>query len=133
MKTLLTVVAFMCALIACPGPTVTPPLDACADASPLVKKACPTCPCQVDAASPTPAPKVDAAPAPPTTGYAAVCQHLALLGCQEGQNPNCANLIGKVQDAALGDLKPACLSAATSVAAIRACGTVTCTSAAKKK
>jgi hypothetical protein len=39
-----------------------------------------------------------------------------------------------VQDASLGDLKPACLLAAQTVAAVQACGTVACqVSAAKKK
>jgi hypothetical protein len=43
-------------------------------------------------------------------------------------------MLGKVQDASLGDLKPSCLNAATNVAAVQACGTVACTvSAAKKK
>jgi hypothetical protein len=138
MKTILALLTLLLAC-ACTPAAVTPPPDACADAaSPLDKKKCPACPCSADAApapAPTPAPVPDAAPAPlPTSGYVAVCQHLATLGCQEGANPSCATLIGKVQDASLGDLKPSCLLAAGSVVAVQACGTVACTvSAAKKK
>ena len=73
-----------------------------------------------------------AAPAP-VGGYAGVCGHLAALGCPEGANPSCATLIGKVRDASLGDLKPACLLAAGTVKAVQACGTVACAVPAAKK
>jgi hypothetical protein len=62
-----------------------------------------------------------------------VCSHLAALGCPEEADPTCAILIGKVQDASLGDLKPACLLAAGTVKAVQACGTVACAVPAAKK
>jgi len=134
-----TIVAFLLAgmtIVACTPAAVTLLPDACTDAGPLEKKKCPPCPCADAAPAPTPAPvptvAPDAAPAP-VGGYAVVCGHLAALGCPEGANPSCATLIGKVQDASLGDLKPACLLAAGTVKAVQACGTVACAVPAAKK
>ncbi len=138
MKTIVVFLLAVVTIVACTPAAVTPPPDACTDAGPLEKKKCPSCPC-ADAApapAPTPAPvptvAPDAAP-PPASGYVAVCQHLGALGCPEGANPSCATLIGKVQDASLGDLKPACLLAAQTVAAVQSCGTVACQAPAAKK
>lgn len=132
MKTIVVFLLAVVTIVACTPAAVTPPPDACTDAGPLEKKKCPSCPC-ADAApapAPTPAPvptvAPDATPAPAPVGYAAVCQHLAKLGCPEGQSPRCPILIGKVQDASLGDLKPACLMAATTQQAVQACGSVVC-------
>ena len=137
MKTIVVFLLAVMTIVACTPASVTPPPDACTDACPLEKK-CPSCPCAdgAPAPAPTPAPvptvAPDAAP-PPASGYVAVCQHLGALGCPEGANPSCATLIGKVQDASLGDLKPACLLAAGTVKAVQACGTVACVVPAAKK
>jgi hypothetical protein len=136
MKYNLALLFTIAVIVACTPAAVVPPTpDACADAAPLDKKKCPPCPVCGDA-SPAPAPAPtgvpEAGPAP-VNGYAAVCQHLGALGCPEGANPSCATLIGKVQDAALGDLKPACLLAAQTATAVQACGTVRCSATAKAR
>jgi hypothetical protein len=55
----------------------------------------------------------------------AACANLAKLGCPEG-GTSCVATIQHASSAGVTDLKPACLAAATSQDAARACGTVTC-------
>lgn len=59
-------------------------------------------------------------------GYAAVCGHLAQLGCPEGQDPGCVAVLTAVQGGRIEDLNPGCLLAAGSVSAAQACGSVAC-------
>ena len=60
---------------------------------------------------------------------ASACANLSALGCPEG-NPSggksCAETCEHTQSTHLTDLKPACLSAARTVADARACGSVAC-------
>lgn len=91
------------------------------------------------ACPPSPATVVDAgdgsAP-PPTatvvdsTSCAPACANLTKLGCPEGNPPAgvgaaCITTCQKAQAGGF-DMKPACLAAATSVAAVQACGSVAC-------
>lgn len=70
------------------------------------------------ATAPTPIP-VDAGT------VAAACANLAKLGCPEG-GASCVATIQHASSVGVTDLKPACLAAAMSQAAARACGSVTC-------
>jgi hypothetical protein len=65
-------------------------------------------------------------PEPAPVDYAAVCQHLADIGCSEGRAPSCARVFAQAQDDRLTDLKPACLLTAVDPPTARACGTVAC-------
>lgn len=65
-------------------------------------------------------------PGPDVTDYPAVCQHLAELGCPEGNAPECAAAFQRFQEGRMTDLAPACLMAAKSPAEARACGSVLC-------
>lgn len=62
----------------------------------------------------------------PTTDYSMVCQHLAELGCAEGRAPECATAFARIQEGKMSDLAPACLMAATTPEAARACKSVLC-------
>lgn len=69
---------------------------------------------------------LDAGPVPaldPTGCYAA-CVNLAVLGCSEGLTPTCATTCVAAQG--ITNLKTACLAAAKSASAARACGSVRC-------
>lgn len=70
-------------------------------------------------------------PIPPGPSAAGNCQtacaNLARLGCYEGQDATCTDVCTRAQDTGLTDLKPACLTAAATVEAARACGTISCT------
>jgi hypothetical protein len=50
-----------------------------------------------------------------------MCANLRALGCAEG-NATCERTCDHVLDAAIVDLRPACVTAAKSKAAVRACG-----------
>lgn len=61
------------------------------------------------------------------------CAQLAQLGCPEA-NPNpggegCYTVCAKAEASRKFTLKPGCLSAAKTIAAVRACGTVRCAAA----
>jgi len=95
-------------------------------------QACPPDPLPPDAgpdAGPTPV-VVDASPPPPASDASApsvaLCAHLAALGCQEGIAANCATVVDHVQAERLADLHVACLMAAQTKAASRACRSVAC-------
>lgn len=82
------------------------------------------------ACPPTPAPPgpLDASrPAEDaSTAASAACANLSRLGCAEGMAGNCAVTIDHVTETRLTRIDVACLSAATSKAAVRACGGVKC-------
>ena len=65
-------------------------------------------------------------PTPVPVDYAAVCQHLADLGCSEGAAPSCARVFERIEEARMSQLHPACLLDASSRAQARACGSVDC-------
>lgn len=95
-------------------------------------QACPPDPLPPDAgpdAGPTPV-VVDASPPPPASDASApsvaLCAHLAALGCQEGIAANCAVTVDHVQAERITDLRVACLLAAQTKAAARACRSVEC-------
>lgn len=54
------------------------------------------------------------------------CTNMAKLGCPEGVNANCVDVCNHAQASGLTNLKPDCLASAATVAAAKACGTVTC-------
>ena len=74
----------------------------------------------------TPGPVPTPTPVTGPTDYAAVCQHLASIGCSEGAAPECAVAFQRFQDGKMVDLRPDCLSAAQTPAEARACGSVLC-------
>jgi hypothetical protein len=74
----------------------------------------------------TPGPTPTPTPGPDPTDYSMVCQHLADLGCPEGKAPECAVAFARIQEGKMSDLAPACLMAATTPVAARACGSVLC-------
>lgn len=74
----------------------------------------------------TPGPSPTPTPVPGPTDYAAVCQHLADLGCPEGRAPECAVAFQRFQEGRMVDFDVRCLAAAQSPAAARACGSVVC-------
>jgi len=65
-------------------------------------------------------------PAPPVTDYAGVCKHLLDIGCGERAAPNCAAVMGQVDQARMTNLHLQCLLDAESIMQARACGSVTC-------
>lgn len=71
---------------------------------------------------PTPTPT----PGPGVTDYSLVCQHLSDLGCAEGKAPECAVAFSRIHEGKMSDLAPACLMAATTPEAARACKSVLC-------
>lgn len=96
----------------CP-PDPSPPQPDAADAAPP-----PT-----DAAPPTDASRKDAG----ATDYNLACAALALSGCVEGQNPNCAKTMQANQESRINDYKPACLIPCKTKTCVHACGkAVTC-------
>lgn len=84
--------------------------------------------CLAWSACPQPLPPVPPVPAPDAAPsiYQASCANLAKLGCPEGLAANCAAVFEQAQTARMADLKPACLTAATTQAAARGCGSVRC-------
>ena len=99
-------VLLACGMAACPPSPVSPPNDA-SDASPA----------PIDDAS-----DADAEPdGRRRDRYDAACAQLKALGCKEGAASNCAATM-RSADGKLVDLMPACVTAAKSVQAVRACG-----------
>lgn len=72
----------------------------------------------------SPRPVGDAAP--DGGSCAAACETLRGLGCPEGRAPNCVEVCNHAEATRLTELHPGCLTAATSKAAVRACGGVAC-------
>ncbi|MFA9262920.1 MAG: hypothetical protein ACEQSB_06265 [Undibacterium sp.] len=63
------------------------------------------------------------APVAPTGDAAEMsCQAMSASGCQEGDDPNCATLIRRVQAAQLTFIDTGCLSSASTPAQVRKCG-----------
>lgn len=54
------------------------------------------------------------------------CTNMAKLGCAEGTDPHCVDVCDHAQSSGLTNLKPDCLAQAVDLAALKACGTVTC-------
>ena len=63
---------------------------------------------------------------PPADPVTAACANLARLGCPEGKAAACVATMGHAQAANITPVNPACLAAASSPAAARACGFVAC-------
>lgn len=64
-------------------------------------------------------------PAPPPSVLSAACTNLAKLGCPEGKDPKCVEVLGRLQG--VSPIKPDCLAGASSPTVARACGGVSCT------
>ena len=64
----------------------------------------------------------DAAPNPNTPQYQRACATLAALGCAEGVDAQCAVVLERAATAHITTFDLPCLTAATSKAAVRACG-----------
>lgn len=91
-------------------------------ASAFAQRSCPPSP-------QPPAPDAsDAAPPPmpadggAATDYNLACAALALAGCKEGQDPNCASAMQHNQEGRINDYKPKCLLACHDKACVHACG-----------
>lgn len=54
------------------------------------------------------------------------CPRLKLLGCPEGGERECVAVCRHAETSRVTDLRPDCIAAAGSKAAVRACGTVAC-------
>lgn len=120
MKLVHTLALFAALLLGCPPSPINPPPDA------------------NDGASPVPPTTPDAGPvlfadSGPPTACTLACVNLNKLGCPEGLDPNCVNVCNHAQGQGVTNLKPDCLANATTVAAAKACGTVTCAPAASSK
>lgn len=63
------------------------------------------------------------APLSPTES---ACQHLAALGCAEGQDPKCSAVLAHALRSGITAVPLICLSEASSPADARRCGFVTC-------
>lgn len=96
--------------LACCVPSTNPPAPDASDGGP---------------ARPPPEPS-DAATLPDPVACALTCKRLAALGCAEGFATNCVLTCSHAQVTQLTDLHTACLAGATTKAAARACGPVTC-------
>ncbi len=88
----------------------------------LAGPGCPPSPEPPDAAP------LDAAkpPGPVSPASAAACAQMASLGCREGAAGDCGVTLDHVMASRLTRIDAACLAAATSKAAVRACGGVVC-------
>jgi hypothetical protein len=69
--------------------------------------------------------ELDAGVCGPADSCACACSVLTVLGCPEGAL-HCVEVCNHAADTATFDMKPACISAATTKEAVRACGTVKC-------
>jgi hypothetical protein len=98
------------AMQGCP-PSPTPPAPDASDAAP---------PPVADAA-PAPIPSVDA-----STPSTQACVNIARLGCAEGAISNCAATLDHVDATKITKIDIACLAAAKTKAAVRACGSIAC-------
>ena len=95
----------------------------------LALVACNCQPTPTPAPVPTPAPPapvLDAEPRPAPDSYDDACAVLARLGCPEGKAPNCAATMRHADEGALTVVPLACITSATTVPAVRACGFVRC-------
>ncbi len=100
---------------ACPPAPVPPTADADAEVA------------QDDASAVNPDAQPQPPPPPPVQdACSAFCAILTQLGCSEGAQANCASTCRHVIDSGLTDLKISCVSAAKTVAQVKACGSVKC-------
>ena len=76
------------------------------------------------------APDATTPPTPTSATPAAVCAHLAQVGCSEGSSGSCITTLNQIAITRVTDPHVACLMSATTVAAAQACGSVTCTASA---
>jgi len=68
----------------------------------------------------------DAALLGDATPAVAVCENLDFVGCPEGRDPKCAEVIAHAIDAGLTRVDVPCLAHASTRAAVRACGFAGC-------
>lgn len=124
MYRLLLLVLFSSWFDACGGSTPTPPAPppvptSTADAAP------PPAP-----PPPPPAPKADAAPpsppAPPSDQFQTACTNLTKLGCAEGKNKHCIDVLKHAVASTLTPVNVPCLEQASSKTTAAACGFVQC-------
>ena len=119
---------FLFQVVACdscaPPPTPVPPTpvppDSIADAGPTPPPAPPTPPHPVVVADAGPPPEPNWGP-----GVREACVNIAAIGCAEG-GTSCAGALQRAVAKRLTNVPLACLSAARSKAAVRACGFVAC-------
>lgn len=100
-----------------PAPTPVPP--PVPPPAPVVDAGAPPAPAPV----PVPPPP---APSPPASPYAAACANLATIPCPVGADTSCPLALEHMVTVLRMDPHVACLTTARTVAAVRACGSLTC-------